>query len=666
MTAAPSQARDRAEELRKAIAYHDHRYHVLDAPEISDAEYDRLFDDLKRLEAAHPDLVTPDSPTQRVGGAPAQLFSPVRHSQRLLSLDNVFDDPSLDEWWDRVTRGLGRTPDLVCEPKIDGLSLAVVYEDGALTRGATRGDGTVGEDVTQNVTTLRTLPRSLAAGAPPWLEVRGEVFLFKQDFAELNLRLEEEGKATFSNARNLAAGALRQKDVEAARDKPMAIYLHGLVRCDGRTFKRYSEALAYLAGLGLPVHPLSQRVATLEDAKGFVRMIRDKRHALDHEIDGVVLKVDEIAAQEELGATSKAPRWAVAYKLPPEQATTRLNDIMVSIGRSGVATPFAMLEPVFVGGVTISTATLHNEHEVARKGLLIGDTVIVQRAGDVIPEVVGPVVEKRTGHERPFVMPDRCPACGSPLERREGEVARYCENLDCSAQTWGRIVHFAGRAAMDVEHLGEVTARELLDLGLVHDPGDIFHLTADDLARLPNFKEKSIQNLLAAIDKARARPLHKILVALGIRHVGASAAQALADHFGSLDALAKATVEDLEAIEGLGAVIAGSVHAYFRRESTVVLVDKLRRGGVELDVVKAKATGHLSGATFVITGSLGSLSREKAQAAIEERGGKVTSSVSKKTTYVVVGAEPGTKLDKARKLGVTTLDEAAFLALLEG
>jgi DNA ligase (NAD+) len=660
------EAERRAAELRTSIAYHDHRYHVLDAPEISDTEYDQLFRELKSLEAAFPDLVTPDSPTQKVGAAPSQLFAPAPHSARLLSLDNVFDDESFDDWWGRVVKGLGREPSLVVEPKIDGLSVAVIYDHGRLVRGATRGDGAVGENVTENVATLKSLPKKLATKTPPaWLEVRGEVFLFKKDFAEQNQRLDEAGKPTFANPRNAAAGALRQKDVAVTKERALAIYLHGLVKIDGVSFKSYSEALGYLASVGLPIHPLSKPVASLDEAKAFVRWIKDARHGLDHEIDGVVVKVDDLGAQEELGATSKAPRWAVAFKLPPEQVETTLKDIMVSIGRTGAATPFAVLEPVFVGGVTISMATLHNEHEVARKDLRVGDRVIVQRAGDVIPEVVGPVVDKRTGDERVFVMPDACPVCKEPLLAREGEAVRRCDNLACPAQTWGRIVHFAGRGAMDIEHLGEVTARALLEQGLVKDVGDIFFLDAAALGRLPNFKDKSITNLLAAIDGARSRPLDKLLAGLGIRHVGQSAAIALASHFGSLDEIAAATAEQLAAVEGLGTVIAESVREYFARDATSALLDKLRRGGVRFDVVKKKGDGALRGMTFVITGTLSAMSREKAEAALEAQGGKITSSVSKKTSYVIVGADPGTKLAKAEKVGAPILDEAGFLALLE-
>jgi len=656
----------RAAELRATIGHPDYQYHVLASPEIADEAYASLFRELEAIEQTFPGLVTSESPTQKVGGAPSQLFAPAPHSARLLSLDNVFDDASLDDWYGRVVKALGREPSLVCEPKIDGLSIAVIYERGRLVRGATRGDGAVGENVTDNVATLKTLPKKLGTKSPPeWLEVRGEVFLFKKDFADQNLRLDEAGKPTFSNPRNAAAGALRQKDASATRARALAIYLHGLVKLDGVEFKTYSEALQYLESVGLPTHPLSKRVATLEEAKVFVRWIKDARHGLDHEIDGVVIKVDDLAAQGELGATSKAPRWAIAYKLPPEQAETRLNDIMVSIGRTGAATPFAVLEPIFVGGVTISMATLHNEHEIARKDLRVGDRVIIQRAGDVIPEVVGPVVDKRTGEERAFVMPDTCPACKGPLLARDGEAVRRCENLDCPAQTWGRIVHFASRGAMDIEHLGEVTTRALLDQGLVKDVADIFFLDAAKIGQLPNFKDKSITNLVAAIDGARSRPLDKLVVGLGIRHVGQSASIALASHFGSLDAIANASREQLAEVEGLGAVIAESAHAYFERTATKELLEKLRAGGVRFDVVKQKGDGPLRGMTFVITGTLGAMSREKAEAALEAQGGKITSSVSKKTSYVIVGAEPGTKLAKAEKAGVTILDEAAFLRLLE-
>jgi len=665
-----SAAKARVDELRATIRRHDHLYHVLDAPEISDEAYDALFRELKELEAKHPELDAADSPTKQVGGRPqTELFAPVQHSAKLLSLDNVFDDAELEAWFDRVQRGLGsgKSPALVCEPKIDGLSLAVVYERGRLVRAATRGSGDVGEDVTPNVLTLRSLPHRLKTSDPPaWLEVRGEVFLFKKDFKEINDKLDELGKPTFANPRNAAAGSLRQKDVEVTRSRPLAIYLHGLVRADGVSFDTYAHALETLASFGLPVHPLSKRVETLDEAKKIVVDLKQKRHDMAHEIDGVVIKVDDLGAQEELGATAKAPRWAIAYKLPSEQQVTRLKDIMVSIGRTGAATPFAILEPVFVGGVTVGLATLHNEFEVQRKGLMIGDHVIVQRAGDVIPEVVGPVVDKRTGEERAFVMPDDCPVCGTRFEQKEDEAVRRCPNAACPARSRGGIVHFCGRGGMEIEHLGEVRAQQLLDLGIVSDPGDLFHLGPDDLAKVPGFKAKSVQNLLKAIEAARARPLDRLLVALGIRHVGPAAAQALAAHFGSLDAIMKASLEELQSVEGLGAVIAESVFVTFERESTRALVEKLRSGGVKLDIVAEKKEGPLSGKTFVITGTLSSMTRDKAQARIQDLGGKVTSGVSKATSYLVVGADPSSKLDKAKKAGVATLDEAAFLALLEG
>jgi DNA ligase (NAD+) len=657
----------RAEALRTELRYHDHLYHALDAPEISDADYDALLRELKSIESAYPDLVTPDSPTQKVGSKPSELFAPIEHSSPLLSLDNAFDDASLDAWYDRVVRALGSSPALTCEPKIDGLSVAVVYERGKLKRGATRGDGRVGEDVTANVVTLASLPKKLTSKSPPsWLEIRGEVFLYKRDFNDLNDKQRSEGKAPYANPRNLAAGALRQKDPEVTRARPLTIYLHGLVRIDGERFRSYSDAMKACSDWGLPIHPLSRTVPTLEDAKMFIKDIAEKRSSLDHEIDGVVIKVNDVAAQEELGSTAKAPRWAIAYKLPPEQAMTTLRDIQISIGRTGQATPFAVLEPVRVGGVTVSMATLHNEHEVARKGFMIGDTVIVQRAGDVIPEVVAPVVAKRDGSERPFVMPDVCPVCAAPLTSKEGEASRRCENVACAAQVWGRIVHFASRHAMDIEGMGEQTAQTLIDLNLVKDPGDIFTLNADKLARMPQFKDKSIKNLLVSIEKARSRPLDRVVIALGVRHVGVTAAKKLADHFKSLDAIASASLAELSDVEGLGPIIAKSIVETMQSESMRDLIAKLEAGGVRTDIVEARGTGHLQGKSFVITGTLEAMSREDAAKRIEALGGKVVGSVSAKTTFLVVGSEPGSKLEKAKKLGIAILDEAAFLNALAG
>jgi DNA ligase (NAD+) len=658
-------ARARVDELRAQIAHHNYRYYVLDAPEVTDGEFDRLLRELADLERAHPALLTPDSPTQRVGGAPSALFAPARHSSRLLSLDNAFDAEELNAWSERVRKGLGREASYVCEPKIDGVSIAVTYERGQLTRGATRGDGDVGEDVTPNVRTIRAVPARLRTDDPPdWLEVRGEVFLRKVDFERINEELGAAGKPIFANPRNTTAGMLRQKDPKITASRPIQIFFHGLVRLDGKRLGSYSETLAYLRELGLRTHPEARACATLDDVRAYVADMGKRRHALEHEIDGAVIKVDRTADQGELGATSKFPRWAIAYKFPAEEQSTKLNDIQVSVGRTGAVTPFAVLEPVRVGGVTISMATLHNADEVARKGVLIGDTVVVRRAGEVIPEVVAPVPSLRTGQERAFVMPTRCPQCETEIVRPEGEAVARCPNKLCPAQVLGRIVHFASRGAMDIEHLGGRTATELLERGLIDDPGDIFFLDAAKIGQLPGFKDKSIANLLGAIAAAKGRPIDRLLYGFGIRHVGASAARALADAFGSLDRVTAASVEELAAAEGVGTVIATAAREFFDRDEVKALVEKLRRAGVRLEETREKVTGPLTGKTFVITGTLAAMSREVAKERIEARGGKVTNSLSGATTYLVVGDSPGSKLDKATKLGVATLDEPAFLALL--
>src|SRR5579862_376908 len=482
-------ARGRVDELRARIEHHNYRYYVLDAPEISDGEFDVLLRELAELERQFPTLLTPDSPTQRVGGAPSALFAPARHSSTLLSLDNAFDDEELTAWAERVHKGLGHSPTFVCEPKIDGVSIAVTYERGVLTRGATRGDGEVGEDVTPNVRTIRAIPPRLRTEHPPdWLEVRGEVFLRKVDFDRVNAEQDAAGKPRFANPRNTTSGMLRQKDPKITASRPLSIFFHGLVRVDGPRFASYSETLAALREYGLRTHSESRACLTLDDVRAYVAQMEQRRHALEHEIDGAVVKVDSTADQNELGATSKFPRWAIAYKFPAEEQTTRLNDIQVSVGRTGAVTPFAVLEPVRVGGVTISMATLHNADEVARKGVLIGDMVIVRRAGEVIPEVVAPIPSLRTGEERAFVMPARCPQCDTEIVRPEGEAVARCPNKLCPAQVLGRIVHFAARGAMDIEHLGERTATELLARGLVEDPGDVFFLDAAKIAQLPGFK----------------------------------------------------------------------------------------------------------------------------------------------------------------------------------
>jgi DNA ligase (NAD+) len=658
-------ARLRVDELRSQIEHHDYRYHVLSAPEVSDAEYDKLVRELTELERRHPQLLTADSPTQRVGGTASELFAPVQHSSRLLSLDNAFDETELEAWYARVIKGLGRETSFVCEPKIDGVSIAVSYERGRYVRGATRGDGETGEDVTQNVRTIRAVPARLRTNDPPaWLEVRGEVFLRVADFEKINLELGEGRKPLFANPRNATAGTLRQKDPAVTASRPLTVYFHGLVRVEGKDLRSYSETLRYLQEVGLRVHPEAKQCATLAEVKAYVASMGEKRHALEHEIDGAVVKVDSYGDQNELGSTSKFPRWAIAYKFPSEEQTTKLRDIMVSVGRTGAVTPFAVLEPVRVGGVTVSMATLHNADEVERKGVLIGDTVVVRRAGEVIPEVVAPIPSLRTGQERKFVMPTECPACKQPISRPVGEAVARCTNIDCPAQAWGRIVHFASRGAMDITHLGERTASELLERELIADPGDIYALTPDDIAKLPGFKDKSITNLLEAIHASCDRSIDRLLYAFGIRHVGATAAKLLADAFGSIDRIAAAPVEELAAVDGVGEVIATAAHEYFQRPATATLLEKLRRAGVRMSEERKKTVGPLTGKSFVITGTLEQFSREEAEERIVALGGKVTSSLSKKTDYLVVGTSPGSKLEKAAKLGVPTIDEAAFKALL--
>ncbi len=601
-------ARLRVDELRSQIEHHDYRYHVLSGPEVSDAQYDGLVRELTELERRYPQLLTPDSPTQRVGGSASALFAPVQHSSRLLSLDNAFDEAELEAWYTRVVKGLGREATFVCEPKIDGVSIAVAYDRGRSVRGATRGDGEVGEDVTQNVRTIRAVPARLRTPDPPaWLEVRGEVFLKVSDFEKVNAELGEGRKTLFANPRNATAGTLRQKDPAVTASRPLSVYFHGLVHVDGKELGSYSETLRYLREVGLRVHPEAKACATLAEVKAYVASMAERRHALEHEIDGAVVKVDSYGDQNELGSTSKFPRWAIAYKFPAEEQTTKLRDIMVSVGRTGAVTPC---------------------------------------------------------QERKFVMPTECPVCKQPISRPEGEAVARCINIDCPAQALGRIVHFASRGAMDITHLGERTAAELLERDLVEDAGDIYTLTPDDIAKLPLFKDKSITNLLEAINASRDRPIDRLLYGFGIRHVGATAARLLADAFGSIDRIAAAPVEELAVVDGVGDVIARAAREYFDRPATATLLDKLRRAGVRMSEERKKAEGPLTGMSFVITGTLAEFSREEAEERIVALGGKVTSGLSKKTDYLVVGASPGSKLEKATKLGVKTIDESAFKELL--
>jgi DNA ligase (NAD+) len=662
---AAKEAKKKISELRAAIDHHSYRYHVLDEPEIADAEYDALVGRLMELEDSWPDLVTPDSPTQRVGAPPSDLFAPVHHRTSMMSLDNCFSLEELLAWGKRVERGIGTVDAYVTELKMDGIAVNLIYERGSLVTGATRGDGRVGEDITSNLKTIPSVPLKLRSGAPDFLEVRGEIYMQVADFEKLNRGLEEAGARSFANPRNAAAGSLRQKDPRVTSERKLSIVVHGVGHAEGMRFKSHTEALAAVREWGLRTNPENRRASTLDEVYEICSHWAEHRHDVPYEIDGVVVKVDAIAQQEELGSTAKAPRWAIAYKFPPEERTTVLQDIQVHIGRTGAATPFARLEPVFVGGVTVGTATLHNEDEVARKDVRIGDTVIVRRAGDVIPEVVGPVVSLRTGSERPFAMPRKCPSCGSDIVRMEGEVVARCVGLDCPSQRVERIFHFASRGAMDIEGLGYQTIQALINKGHLRDIGDIYFLTAEQLAELDGFAEKSIDNLVKAIQRSKKRSLANLIYGLGIRHVGGTAAELIAIEAGSLDRLQSMTVDELVALEGVGAVIAESIAAFFAQERNLEVLDKLRAAGAVNQAPARRKAGPLQGQTFVLTGSLEKFSRPEATRALEGLGAKVTSSVSKKTSYVVAGDAPGSKFERAQALKIPVLDEAGLERLLE-
>jgi DNA ligase (NAD+) len=661
-------AKRRVEELRDQINAHNYRYHVLDDPEISDYDYDQLVNELKELEEEFPELITPDSPTQRVGATPEDLFAPVQHRVRMMSLDNVFSQEELEAWGKRVERTLGEGARYVGELKIDGVAVALTYEHGVYVRGATRGDGEVGEDITANIRTVRAVPTKLRMKQPPpVLEVRGEIYLPIKAFEKLNDELLEREQRPFANPRNAAAGSLRQKDPKVTASRPLRLWCHGLGVAEGQRFRAHSESLEWMRDGGLPVDPHIEIVDTLEEVHRYATGWQEHRHSIDYEIDGAVVKVDQIAYQEELGATSKAPRWAIAYKFPPEERTTRLENIFVHTGRTGVVTPFAGLDPVFVGGVTVRTATLHNEDEIKRKDVRPKDTVIVRRAGDVIPEVVGPVLSKRPKGSRAWKFPTKCPSCGTTLVRPEGEAAWRCPNKrGCPSQGIEWLFAFASRGAMDIEHLGYKTGQLLMDKGWVEDPGDIYSITPELLEQLPGFKEKSIENLMSSIEASRDRPLWRLLVALNIRHVGSTVARVITQAFPSIDALLDASEEDIAAAEGVGPIIARSVAEWFADPDNRQLVEKLRKAGVRMEdpEPEAPAEGPLSGMTIVLTGGLEAMSRDDATAAAEAAGAKVTSSVSKKTDFVVAGEDPGSKYDKAVQLGVEIVAEPDFLKRL--
>ena len=659
-----TQAKKRLGELRGSIDHHSYRYHVLDDPEIADAEYDALMAELIAIEEEFPDLVAPDSPTQRVGAPPSDLFAPVEHRTRMMSLDNCFSLEELQAWGKRVERGIGAAGGFVAELKMDGVAVNLIYENGNLVRGATRGDGRVGEDITANLKTIQSVPMKLRGNAPGVLEVRGEVYMRTDDFEKLNRSLEEQGLKSIANPRNGAAGSLRQKDPKVTASRKLSLVCHGVGYVEGIRFGAHSESLEAIREWGLRTNPENKKLSDLDAVYDFCTHWQDHRHDVPYEIDGCVIKVDSIAQQEELGYTSKAPRWAIAYKFPPEERTALLENIFVHTGRTGVVTPFAQLDPVFVGGVTITTATLHNEDEVARKDVRPGDTVIVRRAGDVIPEIVGPVLSKRPKGTKPWRFPKKCPSCKSELVRNEGESATRCVNVECPSQRIERIFHFAGRGGMDIEGLGYQTVMALIGAGHLADIGDVYFLTREQIGELEGFGEKSIDNLMNAIEKSRSRDLGNVIAALGIPMVGSTVAQLLAREVRSLEKLEQMSAEALEAIEGIGPIMAQSIEAFFSEPSNKEVLQKLRDGGVKPVPPPEAKEGPLTGRTFVITGSLERFSRSEAQAAIEELGGKVASSVSKKTDYVVVGENPGSKYDKAVQLGIEVLDESGLEKLL--
>jgi len=659
------------EKLRGEIRHHEYRYYVLSDPEISDFEFDKLIKRLQELEAQHPELVTPDSPTQRVGGQPAEEFPKVRHSVPMLSLDNTYSVDELREFDRRVRELAGREKvDYVGELKLDGLSMSLTYENGVLVHGVTRGDGTTGEDVTSNVKTIRSVPLRIepkkleAIGNPKRFEVRGEVIMTLKAFEETNARREAAGEPKFANPRNSAAGTMRQLDPRIVAERRLDMYLYQLL-VNGRVpLADHAKMLDALGKMGFKVNPHRTLCRSFEELLAYIQEWESKRDSLDYEIDGIVVKVNDTRLWEELGTTAKSPRWAVAFKYPARQATTRVNDIRAQVGRTGTLTPVADLEPVDVGGVTVSHATLHNMDEIERLGVKIGDTVLIQRAGEVIPQVVKVVKAAPDGRE--FKMPRKCPVCGGDVHRSEGEVAYRCVNAACPARLKESLLYFAGRRAMNIDGLGDKLVDQLVNKGLVHDVADLYRLTHEQLANLERMGDKSAQNLVEEIENSKKAELARLIFALGIRFVGERTGQLLADHFGSLDKLAKASEEELLQVEEVGPRVSEAIREFFGEKRNRDVIEKLRKAGLQFEQKKARnAEGKLAGKQFVLTGTLPTYSREEATRMIEEAGGRVTGSVSKKTDYVVFGADPGSKLEKARSLGVKTIDETALRRLLK-
>jgi DNA ligase (NAD+) len=670
----PADLASRLEALRASARQQAHEYYVLDRPTVSDAEYDAVLAEIRAIEAEHPDLITPDSPTQRVGATPQTGFKQITHPIPLLSLSNVFSRDELDAWATRMERILpGATFTYVTEPKIDGLAVALTYVDGLLDHGATRGDGFVGEDITANLRTIPTIPLRLesrdGAPIPPVIEVRGEVYMRRADFAALNERIERDGGKTFMNPRNAAAGSLRQLDPRITASRPLRLFVYGLGYVTGLPEPTgHLTGLQWLRSLGFDSTPDAQADSTLDGIWERCQWWLSRRHDLPFEIDGVVVKVDDRRQQEELGAVAREPRWATAYKFPAIQQTTRLLDIIINVGRTGTLNPLAVLEPVNIGGVMVSRATLHNEDEIERKGLLIGDTVIVQRAGDVIPQIVQAIPERRTGEERPFVMPDTCPACDAPTHREEGEAMRYCTNAACPAQLKRHVEHFVSRGAMDISGFGEKLVDRFIDLGWILDVADLYALPWDDVAELDRFGEKSAENLRAAIEASKEQPLARLVNGLGIRHVGERTATLLAERFGSLEALTAAPLDAISGVAGIGPVLAQSVFDFFQEPRNQALIAKLGAVGVRTEETgSARANGSpLVGLTLVLTGRFAALGRTEAEERLRRLGANVTGSVSKKTSYVIAGEDSGSKETRARELGVPVLGEPELLSLLDG
>jgi len=662
-------------QLRDAINRHNYNYYIKDAPTIDDSQYDRLFRKLELLEERFPDLVTTDSPTQRIGAPLEGGFSTVEHGEKMLSLQDIFDYGELEDFLKRVEKDLGMPSDdidFTCELKIDGSAVSLVYEDGIFTRGATRGDGLTGEDITSNLRTINSIPLRLRPDGmvkmPQRLEVRGEVYLPREEFLRINNEREEEGLPVFANPRNAAAGSLRQIDPGMTAKRKLNVFLYGGVSGQVEDITAQSAMLEYLKKLGLRVNPNIVTVRGLDNIREYIESWRDARKELSYETDGIVIKVDDFSLQQRLGQTSRNPRWAAAYKYPPEQGITEVLDIKVSVGRTGTLTPVAELKPVKVAGSTISHATLHNEDEIRRKGVMIGDTVIIHKAGDVIPEIVSVVPDKRDGSQKEFKMPDKCPVCGSKAVKLEEEVALRCTSIACPAQQFERIVHFAAKGGMDIEGLGPSIAAKLIENKLIDDVSDIYYLKYDDIFSLENFKEKSTQNLLDAIQESKKKPLSRLLFALGIRFVGSHTADILADNFGDLDRLMKADFEEIQAIKEIGPRIAESVVDFFEEEQNLEVIERLKGAGLNMGGGKkqVREKAAFSGKTFVLTGKLEDYTRDEAGDIIEGFGGKVTSSVSKNTDMVLAGSDAGSKLEKARNLGITVIDEKEFKEMVEG